>query len=306
MSSNSLSLMQIEQQLSNINTLFQFTELANKKFNPNIRGDAITANLIKETKKVDELFSCILNGQLIEISEQITNYRSDSFDCRLTELDKKIAEYESNMVRIQEIIIKRKGGFIYEERKRLQIIGLNDVSACVCCDKMNHSKRESFVEYVEQFFPKSSENNGKKIKICSIGSGCCLQELITHTHFLSTKKTVDWVLIDPELTDQSSEIYKASIQFKQFIQFLSPHAEVELVGAPSAALPGHTCYEQLLSNKEEAPDIFLKVDADFDGFPRSYIERRLLELSSKESPKMFAEFSTKRPDMLDINVFNGA
>src|SRR5580698_4785204 len=118
MSVNYLNTILFEAELSKVITLCQSTEATNKKFDPGSRGAAITERLKRETEEVNELFTLILDGQLIEISKQIGNYKLGSLkEKSLTSLDEKIAEYESSIARIQEIVIKRKGGFIYEDTR---------------------------------------------------------------------------------------------------------------------------------------------------------------------------------------------
>lgn len=301
----------IENNIDRINQLCVFTVEANTKFPPShhFPGDVLIAG----TSKVNNLFESLLKDELSSLSKQINDYKSNRpVNERPSPLDKKISEFESNISLVRQIIIKRNGGFLYVEQrqKSIRVIGLPNVSACFCCDRMKRTERQSFPSFMEYFLPESFKTTTKKIKICSIGYGNCLQELMTHTYFLSKNKKIDWVLVDSAV-EMGSDVHEASVQFKKLIQFISPECEVEWVCAPSAAMPGNTYYEQLLSNNDpdsvsKIPDIFLKVDADFDGSPRPYIERRLTELSSEENPKMFAEFSSKTPQgKLDIKVFKG-
>ncbi|HNA75370.1 MAG TPA: hypothetical protein PLX13_01485, partial [Saprospiraceae bacterium] len=66
----------------------------------------------------------------------------------------------------------------------------------------------------------------EEITICSIGAGYCLQELLIHLEFSNNNKKVSWILIEPKFEPVNSTVYKAAMQFKQIMEFLSSGTSV--------------------------------------------------------------------------------
>lgn len=176
--------------------------------------------------------------------------------------------------------------------KKMQLIGSEHISACQCSEEMSCKKRLDFNQtvlmVVETFF-----TNKTSLRICSIGSGNCFQELMIHAAFAAKNYQISWLLLEPELKDETSSAFKATMQFRKMISFLSGTVAVDC-----KAIGCHQYLADMVDSEKSAwPDLFLAVDVESVGSGDSVnfgpLRKKLAVVEDKNNPRMLIELDKK-------------
>lgn len=114
---------------------------------------------------------------------------------------------------------------------------IRDVSECDCLCRSGYGSMPQSIDSdyrnlcenavasaIRQFFPQ------KRVKICSIGPGQCLQEVVVHALACKMREVVDFVLVDGLYAagERTGDAYKGA--FKPIAQALCPQTTVTEIG----------------------------------------------------------------------------
>jgi hypothetical protein len=175
--------------------------------------------------------------------------------------------------------------------------------------KKADDKRKKFVEelikLMKEKYPLPRE---EPIKICSIASGGCFQELVVHANLVKLGYKVDWCLGDPfYYKSENLETHPTIADFSKLIKSMSKETEIKVSYDFQAFFSEY---------KKLKRDIFLLIDSDLRGslteielgkfwrkFPRKYdeyIRRHPNDFHKKDNTKV--EISTL--SKIDIVIRN--
>ncbi|GEM_PF-3209466 len=170
--------------------------------------------------------------------------------------------------------------------REMNFLGSQYISACTCSEKVKFGPRKSFTAWVIRE-ARALFKDQKKFLIGSLGSGWCHQELMVHSAFLRKECAVNWVLVDRELSNNNSTVYKASEQFKKITHFLGGECNVELRGESLFDY----CNSFSNATPETIPHILIVADLEYQGSSVNLtrVHEKLAELKNPETPRLFMQ-----------------
>lgn len=244
--------------------------------------EEVSGEVTSAIESTGKLVALVAQGTLVNLSREIQPLKkeeiSDDFKKKIVLFDIKINELKINLIKI----IPHKL-FANQTWKTIKFLSTS-ITACTCHANVNRIARVSFAYGLKDNF--AMENNKTSLTIGSMGSGPCLQELYIQAILSKTGKTLNWVLVEPKLKDPSSSVYKATQEFKNIVQFLSPQSTVELYGE------GIQDYVAKIESGaiNNLPDIFIGVDLkpEIIASQISQVKSTLEKFKNPNNPRLLA------------------
>lgn len=136
------------------------------------------------------------------------------------------------------------------------------ISECHCCiglsrdiNKFSDIRKRietKLVQAINNKFPKN-----QPLKILSIASGGCFQELVLHALLVKSGYTVHWTVIDPTYFDSKSS--KTVEDFEKLVKEISPDSKVKAWYDMEGIFA-----EYQRENSPDLPQVVLAIDADLN------------------------------------------
>lgn len=258
------------------------------------KGSEKHNELMPSLERIAKCIDMLVSGD-IKIILDVNEFKSKKENEKDLELNNRIRLFESTCVDIRKKFyqIFSNSRFMDFNLNRTTLNG-SSIGACSCCSKMELTARKSYAETIFSIAEASYPSN-EEITICSIGAGHCLQELLIHLEFSNNNKKVSWILIEPKFETLNSTEYKAAMQFKQIMEFLSSGTSVDMQPKGINEFINEICPLEPSDNLEnripnpKIPDLFISVDLGDE------IERSLSDFQSRFSkiatPPLFITIS---------------